>query len=163
MKITNVPFAVLLCVGALFSQGGLPPGPPPDGPQTDQVKAYLVLSDQQLKDLGSIQDSFRAAAEPLMQQIGEKARALRQALRQNPVDSALVTQLKADIASLQAQESSLRATYRAQAQSILIDQQKTSLASLQQALDLMPAALQATALNLLDAPQGFPGGPRGPR
>ncbi len=159
MKIVTVAFAVLVCVAALFSQGGFPPpGPPPDGMRTDQVKTYLALSDQQLQDLAAIQSSFREAADPLMQQIGEKMQALRQALQQDTVDSSLVTQLKADIASLQAQMQTLRAPYRAKAQAVLTDQQKTSLAALQQAFDLMQAAFQASSLNLLDTPEGFPGG-----
>ncbi len=164
MKITVVLLAALLCVGALFSQGGFPPqGPPPDGPGTDEVKTYLSLSDQQLQDLSTIQNSFRAAADLLMQQIGEKMQTLRQALQQETVDSALVTQLKADIASLRTQLKAMQSPYRTKALAILTDQQKTSLAGLQAALDLLPAAFQAGALNLLDSPQGFPGGPGGPR
>ncbi len=160
MKIAVVLLSVLVCVGALFSQGGFPPPGPPPELQTDQVKAFLALSDQQLQDLSSIQSSFRTAADPLMQQIREKMDALRQALHQDTVDTALVTQLKADTASLQSEVKSLQAPYRTKALAALTDQQKTSLASLQAALDLMPAAMQAGALNLLDAPPGPPGGPR---
>ncbi|HYK87157.1 MAG TPA: periplasmic heavy metal sensor [Acidobacteriota bacterium] len=156
MRIIKVALALLACVGALFSQG-LPP-PPPDGTHTDQVKAYLTLSDQQLQDLAAIQSSLREASDPLMQQVGEKMRALREALQQDTVDSALVTQLKADIAGLQSQLQSLRATFRPKALAILSYQQKAVLANLQQALDLMPSAFQAASLNLLDAPLGFPGG-----
>ncbi len=159
MKITYVALAVLAGVAALFSQGRFgPPGPPP----ADEVKAYLTLTDQQLQDLASIQSSLRTAQEPLVQQLREKMQALREALRADTVDSALVTQLKAAIASLQAELQSVRAPYRTKALAVLTDKQKASLASLQQALDLMQTAYEAAALNLLDRPEGFPGGPGGP-
>ncbi len=163
MKITCVALALLGGVAALFSQGGFgPPGPPPDGMPTDEVKAYLTLTDQQLQDLASIQSSLRTAEEPLMQQMREKMQALREALHADTVDSALVTQLKAAIASLQTELQSVRAPYRTKALAVLTEKQKTSLAGLQQALDLMQTAFEATALNLLDRPEGFPGGPGGP-
>jgi hypothetical protein len=44
----------------------------------------------------------------------------------------------------------------------LTDEQKTSLASLQKVLDLMPTVHQAIGLNLLEGPEGFPGGFGGP-
>jgi Spy/CpxP family protein refolding chaperone len=170
MKITTMSLAALLCAGALLAQQGSPKwGQRPNGAPTDKVKAFLNLTDQQVQDLTAVQVSFRQAARPLRQQMEEKAKAQRQASAQNPVDSALVTQLQADLASLRTQQQSLHATYRTQALNILSDQQKTGLANLQQALDLMPAAHQAAGLNLLELPQGFQGGPgarrfgRGPR
>jgi Spy/CpxP family protein refolding chaperone len=164
MRINAMALAVLAFAGALFSQGGFPPpGPPPDGVRTEQVKTYLVLTDQQLQDLAAIQSSLRDAADPLMQQIGEKRQALRQALQQDTVDSSLVSQLRTEIENLQTQLQSLRASYRPKAQAVLTDQQKASLATLQQAMDLMPTAFQAASLNLLDTPEGFPGGRGGPR
>ncbi len=160
MKITSVALTLLISVAALFSQRGFPPpGPPPDGMPTDQVKIYLGLTDQQLSDLASIQSAFREAADPLMQQIGEKMQALREAEHQASIDTTLVTQLQADIATLQTQLETLRAPYRVKSLAVLTDQQKTSLAALQQALDLMRAAHQAAGLNLLDAPDLFPGRP----
>jgi len=161
MRITVGCLSVLLGAVTLFAQEG------PFGrggrmipARTDEVQAFLSLSDQQVKDLSAVRNTFRDAARPLMQQIGEKMRALRDAREQDP-NSALVTQLRADLADLQKQEQTLRAQYRSQAQAILTEQQKSKLAALQQALELMPVARQAAGLNLLDAPQDFPGGPGG--
>jgi len=56
----------------------------------------------------------------------------------------------------------LRAQYGSQAQKILTEEQRTSLAALQKALDLMPTVRQAIGLNLLEGPEGFPGGFGGP-
>jgi len=161
MKSVTVSFAVLLAAAVVFAQQGPFGGGPRMGVvQTDQVKAFLNLSDQQLKDLASLQSSFRDAARPLMQQIREKGQTLRQTLQQDP--NADVTQLKADMTSLQSQVKDLRAQHRSQSLEILTDEQKTSLASLQKVLDLMPTVHQAIGLNLLEGPEGFPGGFGGP-
>lgn len=161
MKISTVTLAVLLAAGVVFAQQGPFGGEGRMGVvQTDQVKAFLSLSDQQLQALSGIQTSFREAAHPLMQQIREKAQTLRQTLQQDR--NADVTQLKADLAGLQDQVKDLRAQYRRQSLQILTDEQKTSLASLQKLLDLMPTVHQAIGLNLLEGPDGFPGGFGGP-
>jgi len=162
MRIATVSFAVLLAAAAVFAQQGPAAGGPHRGMvQTDQIKAFLNLSDQQLQDLTGIQTSFREAARPLMQQMRDKGQTLRQTLEQDP--KADVTQLKADMASLRSQVKDLRAQYQAQAQRVLTDEQKTSLATLQKALELMPTVHQAIGLNLLEGPEGFQGAFGGPR
>jgi Spy/CpxP family protein refolding chaperone len=161
MKIATVSLAMLLSIAVVFAQQGPFGGGPRMGAvQTDQLKSFLNLSDQQLQDLKNVQTSFRDAAHPLMQQIREKAQTLRQTLQQD--SNADVTQLKADLASLQNQVKGLRAQYRSQAQGLLTEEQKTTLATLQKALDLIPTVHQAIGLNLLEGPEGFPGGFGGP-
>jgi Spy/CpxP family protein refolding chaperone len=161
MKIATVSLAMLLSVAVVFAQQGpFGEGPRMGAGQTDQVKSFLNLSDQQLQDLKNLQTSFRDAAHPLMQQIREKAQTLRQTLQQD--SNADVAQLKADLASLQGQVKDLRTQYRNQALAVLTEQQKTSLATLQKALEMMPTARQAMGLNLLEGPEGFPGGFGGP-
>jgi Spy/CpxP family protein refolding chaperone len=163
MKIYAVPVAVLLCAGMLAAQQGTPNrGPRANAMQTDQLKTYLGLSDQQVQDISGVQSSFRQAAQPLMQQMAEKSKDLRQAMQQNPVDSSLVNQLKSDLSGLRDQMQSLRTQYRAQAQGYLTEDQKTKLGALEQALTLLPAARQAAGMNLLEAPAGAAGWGPGP-
>lgn len=154
MKIFKVPLAVLLCAGMLVAQQGAPDRGRRNMMQTDQLRAYLGLTDQQMQELQGVQSSFREAARPLMQQIADKANALRQARQQNPVDSALVSQLQGDLKGLRDQVESLRTQYRTQAQGFLTADQKAKLDALEKALELMPAARQAVGLNLLEAPAG---------
>ncbi len=157
MRIATVLFAVLLVAGAAFAQQGPAAAAPHRGlVQTDLIKSFLNLSDQQVQDLTGIETSFRDAARPLMQQMREKGQTIRQTLQQDP--QADISQLQSDLASLRTQIKDLRAQYQAQAQKVLTEDQKTSLASLQKALELMPTAHQAMALNLLEQPEGFPGG-----
>ncbi len=162
MKITSVSLAVLVCVGALFAQRGpFGGGPRVELLRADQLKDYLGLSDQQLQDLKGVQSAFRDAAQPLMQQIAEKMKAVREALRQDP--NADVSQLRADIAGLQNSMQNLRAEYRIRGQNYLTGEQTAKLAALQKALELMLAAHQAVGLNLLEPPEGFPAGAAGPQ
>ncbi len=162
MKITSVSLAVLVCVGALFAQRGpFGGGPRAELFRADQLKDYLGLSDHQLQDLKSVQSSFREAAQPLMQQIAEKMKAVREALKQDP--NADVSQLRTDIAGLRDSVQNLRAEYRVRAQNYLTSEQTAKLAALQKALELMPAAHQALGLNLLEPPEGFPAGAVGPQ
>lgn len=156
MRIATVLFAVLLVAGAAFAQQGPAAGAPHRGMgQTDLIKSYLNLSDQQVQDLTGIEASFREAARPLMQQMREKGRTMRQTLQQDP--KADISQLQSDMASLRTQIKDLHTQYQAQAQRVLTEDQKTSLATLQKALELMPSVHQAMGLNLLDRPEGFPG------
>lgn len=162
MKIATVSFALLLTASTAFAQSGMwGRGPGMGAAATDQVKAYLNLSDAQLQQITGLQSSFREAARPLMQQMREKAKTLRQTLKNDP--NADVTQLKADMASLRSQVKDLRAQYRTQADNVLTEDQKASLATLQKALELVPTAHQAIGLNLLEGPEGFAGGFGGPR
>jgi len=159
MKITTTLLSVLFCGGVLLAQ----PGPRDRGPmamvpQTDPLKAFLSLTDAQLQSLKDVQKAERDAAEPVMEQIAAKSKELREALHQNPVDQAQVDKLKAALADLQKQLQSLRDQFQPQALNILNAQQKTALATLQKALELIPAAQQAVFFNLLDSPQGAPGG-----
>jgi len=168
-KIMTVALAALFCGGALYAQrGSFGPGPRMQGAQAaqavqaDQLKTYLSLTDQQVLDLKAVQSALRTASEPIMLKIGEKSKALRDAMQANPVDAALVAQLKTDLENLNQQEQGLRSQYRLQAQNLLTADQKTKLVALQKAIELMPTANQAAFLNLLDTPQGFRGGPGGP-
>jgi len=156
MRIATVLFAVLLVAAAVFAQQGPAARTPHRGMvQTDLIKSFLNLSDQQVQDLSGIETSFREAARPLMQQTREKAQTMRQTLQQDP--KADISQLQSDLANLRTQIKDLHAQYQAQAQKVLTEEQKTSLATLQKALELMPTIHQAMGLNLLERPEGFPG------
>jgi Spy/CpxP family protein refolding chaperone len=162
MRIATVLSAVLLIAGAVFAQQGPAAGGPHRGMvQTDLIKAFLNLSDQQLQDLTGVETTFREAARPLMHQMREKAQTMRQTLQQDP--KADISQLQADLASLRTQIKDLQTQYQAQAERVLTEEQKANLATLQKALELMPTVHQAMGLNLLERPEGFPEGFGGPR
>jgi Spy/CpxP family protein refolding chaperone len=160
MRIATVLFAVLLVAAAVFAQQGNTARVPHRGVvQTDLIRSFLNLSDQQVQDLTGVETSFREAGRPLMQQMRDKTQTMRQTLQQDP--KADISQLQSDLANLRTQIKDLHAQYQAQAQKVLTEEQKTSLATLQKALELMPTIHQAMGLNLLERPEGFPGGAGG--
>jgi Spy/CpxP family protein refolding chaperone len=159
MKTTTLLITLLLCGGILVAQPGPMDRPPRDGvPPMDQLKEYLTLTDAQVQSLKDVQKAWRDAAQPVMEQMAEKSKQLRDAMHQNTVDQATVDSLKAALADLQKKAQSIRDQFQPQALSLLTSQQKTALTALQKALELMPAAQQAAFFNLLDSPQGVPGG-----
>jgi hypothetical protein len=71
MKAAGAWCLILLGAGlALAFQGpfGRGPGPGPEGLQTDQLKTYLGLTDQQVTDLTAVQKTLLDTATPLMRQ-----------------------------------------------------------------------------------------------
>ncbi len=157
MKIAIASISILLCMGILFAQQGpfnrgisLRENP------TDQIESYLGLTNDQLEALKELRSDFREAARQPVQEIAEISRQLREAIGQDPIDSDLVGQLRADIESRQKNVGDLRSNYRVSAKDILTEEQASLLVALQQVLQLIPAARQAAALNLLEEFERFP-------
>jgi len=148
---------LLFCTGVLFAQQrplsrGIPPGEFPP----KQLKDYLGLTDDQILALKKLQLEFREAARQSHEQMAKLVGQLRQALKEDPIDSGLVSQLRADIEIQQNNIKELRTDYRISAQDkILTEGQAKLLATLQQALQLVPAAQQAAGLNLIEGPEGM--------
>lgn len=133
------------------------------------LKQTLALTDDQVDKLRQAQKASRTALEPLARQMGEKQRALHQAMGAGTSGQTGSTQL-AEIESLRKQIETVRAANRTQAAGLLNPAQKQKLQALQDAAKLMPSVHQATMLDLIEQPAGGPGraafgarGPRGPQ
>jgi Spy/CpxP family protein refolding chaperone len=124
---------------------------------TDAIKTYLKLSDQQVTDLKALQTAMRDELKPLVQQLADKTRTLRDELRKDPVDTATVSALRKDIDTLKSQISTKRDDYGVKARKVLSGDQLKALDALQQALALLPAAHQAVGLNLIEVPEDLRG------
>jgi hypothetical protein len=87
-------------------------------------------------------------------------------LQKGGADAATAGKLLVDIQALQGSMSKTHESFSAQAANTLTADQKAKLKTLQDAVALMPAIHQASALGLLASPQGlnsstrFRGGPR---
>lgn len=134
------------------------------------LKQTLALTDDQVDKLRQAQKASRTALEPLARQMGEKQRALHQAMGAGTSGQTGSTQL-AEIESLRKQIETVRAANRTQAAGLLNPAQKQKLQALQDAAKLMPSVHQAAMLDLIEQPAGGgPGraafgsrGPRGPQ
>jgi Spy/CpxP family protein refolding chaperone len=152
----------------LLAQGPMGPGPRqgPFQPRTDEVKAYLGLTDAQVQALQDLRKQERDAIQPIFQQVHDKQLSLREQLRNGSTDAAALGTLLLDIENLQKQVTQVRASFHDKAVNSLTDVQKNKLSALEEAMKLEPVNREAMALNLLAPPQnrnGGPGfGPQGP-
>ncbi len=140
---------------------------PPPRP-VDALKQALNLTDAQVTQLQQLQQSARAAAQPVAAQIHTRQQALDQAMRQTSPDPLTVGRLMVEIKGLREQIRLSDEKFHAQAVALLTADQKTKLKTLEDAAKLQPAIGQAVALNLIQPPQGGPGmhgsvGPMGMR
>jgi len=174
MKRSIVYWTVIVCLAISTAWAQQPPRPPapgpqfvapgpdgrgPQGPQFEELKSALGLTDTQIDQLRQLQQDKRQASRPLFEQIGDKQRALGEALQAGSTDAAALGRFLIDIESLRRQTQTVAESFRTQALALLDSAQKAKLAALEEAAKLQPAIHQAAALDLLAAGQGP--GPRG--
>jgi Spy/CpxP family protein refolding chaperone len=161
MRIARWTAGVILLAATAFAQQGPPARRPGNGPGLQALKTYLNLTDAQVTALAAVQTSLRNAIQPLAQDLAAKTKALRDENSKTTPDPNVVSQLKSEIASLRDQIQTQRSSFRAQAQALLTSDQIAALNKLEQALKLLVTAREAAALDLIDFPEGFGGGPGG--
>lgn len=151
--LSKMALGILLVSACSVVLTGQEPAPSP--PPFDQLKDVLQLSDQQVRELARLR---RERIEDLrqlrdVQGTQEKRRLLRQLLQQEPLpEASVVGEL---VLAIEIDEQRIRqrdARYANALRNVLTDEQKTMLRRLRQALQLQPAARQAVAWGLLDAP-----------
>jgi Spy/CpxP family protein refolding chaperone len=136
------------------------------GPSLDALKTYLNLTDSQVQGLQQIQQQEWQANRTTMQTIRQNQANLDSMLQKGGADAATTGKLMMDIQALRSSMSKTHESFSAQAANTLTADQKAKLKTLQDAMALMPAIHQASALGLLASPQGldsatrFRGGPR---
>jgi Spy/CpxP family protein refolding chaperone len=143
------------------------PGPHPE-PSLDALKTYLNLTDTQVQGLQQIRQQEWQANRTTMQTIRQSQANLDSMLKTGGADAATTGKLLVDIQALRSTMSKTHESFSAQAANTLTADQKAKLKTLQDAMALMPAIHQASALGLLAPPQGagglgsarFGGGPR---
>ena len=139
------------------------PGARPE-PSLDALKTYLNLTDSQVQGLQQIQQQERQANRTTMETIRQNQANLDSML-QNGADATATGKLLVEIQALRGTMSKTHESFSAQAANTLTADQKAKLKALQDAMALMPAIHQASALGLLTPPPGssrFRGGPRMP-
>jgi hypothetical protein len=138
-------------------------------PSLDALKTYLNLTDSQVQGLQQIQQQEWQANRTTLQTIRQSQANLDSMLQKGGADAATTGKLMMDIQALRGNISKTHDSFSAQAANTLTADQKAKLKTLQDAMALMPAIHQASALGLLASPQGgsgpssatrFRGGPR---
>jgi Spy/CpxP family protein refolding chaperone len=173
--MTRFLLVLLIAVTAVFAQGpGMGRGGPGMGGMggpgmgpfnaastgtSSALATYLGLTDTQIQSLKTVAEQTRATVQPLMQQIGEKSKALAELRRAGSTDAAAIGNLVVQIDALEKQVQEARAAAKTQALAVLTADQKTKLAALEAAAKLMPAIRQAENMGLIQPPAGVGPGP----
>ncbi|MBI3473940.1 MAG: periplasmic heavy metal sensor [Candidatus Solibacter usitatus] len=160
----RLPLVILTGFAAsLLAQGpGVRQGP--FQPATDQVKAYLNLTDAQIQSLQSIRRQEAQELQSIRQDMVTAQQALADLLQKGATDANAVGKLVLDAANLRKQIDQKRSSFQDQALNVLDATQKTKLKGLEEAQKLEPAMRGAQVLGLLAAPQMPPdSGPAGLR
>lgn len=162
------PLLVLLAVSVstlLAQPGPHPRGMPHEGPghhgpgaknasarHMNALQEHLSLTQEQLTQLHQIQRDRMQQMRPAMQQIAETQQALEQELQSAAPDPATVGRLTLELRELRGRMPMSRDALREQALTVLTPDQQAKLDGLSEAMKLQPAAAQAMALNLIEAP-----------
>jgi hypothetical protein len=125
---------------------------PGRAPVTDELKAYLQLSDSQVQALQQIRQQEATAVRDIAQQMQQRQTALRQLLQAGNADAAAVGRAMLEIEALRRRVADQDTAFRGQAANLLNEQQKTRLKTLDDASKLLPEIRQAQSLNLLAPP-----------
>lgn len=126
----------------------------------EDLKAYLGLTDSQVRSLESNLAEKHRAEQAIYQQISDKHRTLYTLLNEGSTDALQIGRLMVDIQALQKQIPAAGAPFRAPALAVLTAEQKAKLTALENAMKLQQAGWQAVTLNLLDPAQPPIGLPR---
>ena len=155
MKILTTCLIVILSGATMLAQEVPPEGP--RGPRRFRGQAlhnHLQLTEEQVTALRGNQRALREATRPLMQQIREKKRQLREEMNSDAPNAGTIGQLNVEIKDIMGQIKTLREESRASAVANLDGSQQAALEELQHALELQRMAHQAVAANLVAAPEG---------
>ena len=148
---------VILMAAAIVTAGLLPAqviSPPIIGPNYQDLKAYLNLSDTQVQALIAVQKTQQDASMAIYKEISDKQMQLNNLLKADAPDPFQVGQLTVDINNLRKKLPLSGDPYHTNALNVLTADQKTKLAGLVSALQLQPAANEAANLNLINRPKG---------
>jgi Spy/CpxP family protein refolding chaperone len=157
MKLDRLVVSVAITALAALGQQpqtlpGIGPGLPVVIDQYSELKAYLNLTDSQLRSLEEVAQQRREAEAKIWEQVHQKQTVLDALLNDASTDHLRIGQLMVEINTLRRQLPVSGAPYRTPALAVLNPEQRTKLGALSTAMTLAPAGYQATSLNLIDSP-----------
>jgi Spy/CpxP family protein refolding chaperone len=160
MRFAKITAVFLMMIAPAFAQGRfmgarrmMAAGQEQFG-NLDALKDYLKLTPQQVTDLQAVRSAMRTEVKPMVQALAPKLKALREAMRQDPVDSEAVSKLRKEIDDARSAIRTKRDEFGAKARGMLTADQVSSLQALDQALKLERAAHQAMQAGFIAPPEG---------
>jgi Spy/CpxP family protein refolding chaperone len=118
----------------------------------EALKSYLGLTDAQVEQMRTLRKQRAEEMQAQSAKVRAKALELRQLVQSASPDAAKVGALTLELKQLRETTAASRSGLSDQVKAILTADQKAKLAALEEAVKLGPAARQAVALGLVDAP-----------
>ena len=150
--------ATLLAQGPQFERGE---GRRGRGMRTDALNNYLNLTEQQVADLQAAKRAFHEASRPVMEEMRDKGRALREELGLASPSPLAVGDLTLQLKALKDQLKAAKTAQREQNLSLLNAEQLDQVSELERLLSLQAVVHQAAAMNFIQGPEHGPGMRRG--
>ena len=116
----------------------------------ENLKDYLSLSDDQIRQLQDLRREQFERMQPAMQAMAETQRTLDEALEAASPDPTVIGQLTLELRKHREAMPGSRDAMREMALGVLDSGQRVKLDALEEAISLQPTAQQAMSLNLLD-------------
>ena len=158
MRIATLIVTAALAVSTLAAQPGpRAHGDRERGPQLDEIKSDLGLSEEQVQQFQTLRKSFHESVRAIMEDTRAKRQQLREEMARESPNPGIVGDLTVQLQQARKQMGEKRKEFGDQARNLLTEEQKTKLAALETARALLPAIRQAQGLQLLDGE-----GPEGP-
>ena len=132
MRLTTLLVTGALAVSTLAAQPG-PRGERQRGPQVDQIKSYLGLSEEQIQQFQTLRQSFRESVRTIMEDTRAKRQQLREELARESPSPTIVGDLTVQLRQVRQQVGEKRKEFGEQARALLTEEQKTKLAALEEA------------------------------
>ncbi|MFN3322410.1 MAG: Spy/CpxP family protein refolding chaperone [Bryobacteraceae bacterium] len=146
----------ILCIAVFAASLAAQPGPGrgfgPGMGDPSALKEFLGLTDAQVTQLRQLQRERMETTRPLMRQMAEQRKRLREAMDGPAPDATAVGNLVLEGNQLRRQLQQTSTQFRERARGVLTADQTAKLAELEKAAALRPAIGQAAMLNLIEGP-----------
>lgn len=154
-NLAAVAGAMIATAGLILAQGAggqARSGRPAPGGKA--LQEQLQLTDQQVTQLRDLRKQQFESTAAQRQQLRTAATSLRDMMQSANPDAAAVGKQTLEVKQLREQVRSAQQEYAKKALALLTPQQAEKLKDLEAALKMMPAARQAQAMGLIEAPAG---------
>ena len=160
MRTLNLIAISFLCAATLLAQGRTferGEGRRGRGMHSEALNNYLNLTEQQVADLQAARRVFREETRPLMEELHETGRALREEMGLVSPNPAVIGDLTVQLKGLRDQIKAAKTAQREQILGLLTEEQRGQVEELERVVSLQAAAHQAVAMNFIEGPERGPG------
>ncbi len=160
MRTLNLIAISFLCAATLLAQERTferGEGRRGRGTRTEGLNNYLNLTEPQVADLQAAKRAFREETRPLMEELHETGRALREEMGLVSPNPSVIGDLTVQLKGLREQLKAAKTAQREQILGFLTEEQRGQVEELERVMSLQAVAHQAAAMNFIEGPEHGPG------